>query len=137
IVGGHAGPDGAVAGPTDDVSAISEVLRRRFARYLAARQSGELTDSVESQDGSASGPTRPAIDPHTGKPRKFAYPPNLVVVDGGEPQVNAARAVLDELGISDIAVCGIAKRLEEVWLPGEPYPVILPRTSEGLYLLQR
>jgi excinuclease ABC subunit C len=115
-----------VTGATDDVSAISEVLRRRFARYLAARSSGELTDT-----------DRPAIDPETGRARKFAYAPNLVVVDGGAPQVNAAGAVLRELGIGDIAVCGLAKRLEEVWQPDEAFPVILPRTSEGLYLLQR
>src|SRR6185369_10048484 len=115
-----------VTGATDDVSAISEVLRRRFARYLAARSSGELTDT-----------NRPAIDPETGRARKFAYAPNLVVVDGGAPQVNAAGAVLRDLGIGDIAVCGLAKRLEEVWQPDEAFPVILPRTSEGLYLLQR
>ncbi|MEU6536191.1 excinuclease ABC subunit UvrC [Streptomyces sp. NPDC047000] len=72
-----------------------------------------------------------------GRPRKFAYPPQLVVVDGGKPQVAAAQRALDELGIDDIAVCGLAKRLEEVWLPGEDDPVVLPRTSEGLYLLQR
>ncbi|MFF8385333.1 excinuclease ABC subunit UvrC [Streptomyces kanasensis] len=72
-----------------------------------------------------------------GRPRKFAYPPQLVVVDGGKPQVEAARRALDELGIDDVAVCGLAKRLEEVWLPGEDDPVVLPRTSEGLYLLQR
>jgi excinuclease ABC subunit C len=72
-----------------------------------------------------------------GRPRKFAYPPQLVVVDGGQPQVAAAQRALDELGIDDIAVCGLAKRLEEVWLPGEDDPVVLPRTSEGLYLLQR
>ena len=79
----------------------------------------------------------PGIDPTTGRPRKFAYPPNLLVVDGGAPQVRAAQAVLDELGIDDVALVGLAKRLEEVWLPGQAYPVILPRTSEGLYLLQR
>ncbi|KUN03981.1 excinuclease ABC subunit C [Streptomyces yokosukanensis] len=72
-----------------------------------------------------------------GRPKKFAYPPQLVVVDGGQPQVAAARRALDELGIDDIAVCGLAKRLEEVWLPGDDDPVVLPRTSEGLYLLQR
>jgi excinuclease ABC subunit C len=77
------------------------------------------------------------IDPETGRPRKFAYPPQLVVVDGGQPQVAAAQKALAELGIDDVAVCGLAKRLEEVWLPGEDDPVILPRTSEGLYLLQR
>ncbi|MFC7845820.1 excinuclease ABC subunit UvrC [Streptomyces sp. NPDC057382] len=72
-----------------------------------------------------------------GRPRKFAYPPQLVVVDGGAPQVAAARRALDELGIDDIAVCGLAKRLEEVWVPGDDDPIVLPRTSEGLYLLQR
>jgi excinuclease ABC subunit C len=115
-----------ISGSTDDVSAISEVLRRRFARYLAAKNAGELTDSE-----------KPAINPETGKVRKFAYAPNLVVVDGGAPQVNAAGAVLRHMGITDVAVCGLAKRLEEVWQPDEAFPVILPRTSEGLYLLQR
>ena len=67
--------------------------------------------------------------------RRFAYPPNLVVVDGGQPQANAAQAVLDDLGISDVTIVGLAKRLEEVWVPGEQYPLILPRTSEALYLL--
>lgn len=112
----------AVRGASDDLSALSEVLRRRFARYL---------------DAVAELGTESAVDPETGRPRKFAYPPQLVVVDGGEPQVNAAAQVLAELGIADITLCGLAKRLEEVWLPGEAYPVILPRTSEGLYLLQR
>src|SRR5215210_845679 len=69
--------------------------------------------------------------------RRFAYPPNLLVVDGGAPQVAAASRSLDELGVVDVAVCGLAKRMEEVWLPGESDPVILPRTSEALYLLQR
>jgi excinuclease ABC subunit C len=77
------------------------------------------------------------VDPETGRPRKFAYAPGLVVVDGGPPQVAAAQRALDELGIDDIPVCGLAKRLEEVWLPSQEDPVILPRSSEGLYLLQR
>ena len=77
------------------------------------------------------------IDPETGRPKKFAYTPGLVVVDGGPPQVAAAQRALDELGIDDVPVCGLAKRLEEVWLPSQQDPVILPRTSEGLYLLQR
>jgi excinuclease ABC subunit C len=115
-----------VAGATDDVSAIGEVLRRRFTRYLQARTAGESTDT-----------DRPAIDPETGRARKFAYAPNLVVVDGGAPQVAAGAAVLRELGITDVSICGLAKRLEEVWQPDEAFPVILPRTSEGLYLLQR
>ncbi|MER5969885.1 excinuclease ABC subunit UvrC [Streptomyces sp. NPDC002055] len=84
-------------------------------------------------DPMAAGP----VDPETGRPRRFAYPPQLVVVDGGRPQVAAARRALDELGIDDVAVCGLAKRLEEVWLPDDEDPVVLPRTSEGLYLLQR
>ncbi|WP_432093881.1 excinuclease ABC subunit UvrC [Streptomyces sp. bgisy100] len=84
-------------------------------------------------DPMAGGP----VDPETGRPRRFAYPPQLVVVDGGRPQVAAARRALDELGIDDVAVCGLAKRLEEVWLPDDEDPVVLPRTSEGLYLLQR
>lgn len=77
------------------------------------------------------------VDPETGRPRKFAYAPGLVVVDGGPPQVSATQRALAELGIVDIAVCGLAKRLEEVWLPSQEDPVILPRSSEGLYLLQR
>ncbi|MFI7870898.1 MULTISPECIES: excinuclease ABC subunit UvrC [Streptomyces] len=79
----------------------------------------------------------PALKDDDGRPKRFAYPPQLVVVDGGQPQVAAAQRALDELGIDDIAVCGLAKRLEEVWLPREDDPVVLPRTSEGLYLLQR
>ncbi|MEU7619816.1 excinuclease ABC subunit UvrC [Micromonospora rifamycinica] len=121
-----------VRGATDDLSAMSEVLRRRFARYLDARaETGELGEET------ASDPDRPGIDPTTGRPRRFAYPPQLVVVDGGAPQVAAAAQTLAELGIDDVALCGLAKRLEEVWLPDDEYPVILPRTSEGLYLLQR
>ena len=111
-----------------DVAAIAEVVRRRFRRYLA--------ETRGDQDGST-GTHQPGIDPDTGRPRKFAYPPNLLVVDGGQPQVEAAARVLTELGVTDVAVCGLAKRLEEVWLPSDPDPVILSRTSEGLYLLQR
>lgn len=121
-----------VRGDTDDLAALSEVLRRRFARYLQARaETGELGEETTTD------PDRPGVDPSTGKPRKFAYPPQLVVVDGGAPQVSASAAVLAELGITEVAVCGLAKRLEEVWRPGQEFPVILPRQSEGLYLLQR
>ncbi|WP_406161381.1 excinuclease ABC subunit UvrC [Streptomyces sp. NBC_01005] len=87
------------------------------------------------------GTTAPDLDAEPreddGRPKRFAYPPQLVVVDGGQPQVAAAKRALDELGIDDIAVCGLAKRLEEVWLPDDDDPVVLPRSSEGLYLLQR
>jgi excinuclease ABC subunit C len=118
----------------DDVASIHEVIRRRFARYLSERQGlGELDVAETGEDEPAHSP----VDPETGRPRKFAYPPQLVVVDGGPPQVAAAQRALDELGITDVALCGLAKRLEEVWLPGDDAPVILPRTSEGLYLLQR
>jgi excinuclease ABC subunit C len=72
-----------------------------------------------------------------GRLSKFSYPPQLIVVDGGAPQVSAAQRALDELGITDVALCGLAKRLEELWLPGSSDPLILPRTSEGMYLLQR
>ncbi|WP_137990078.1 excinuclease ABC subunit UvrC [Streptomyces vilmorinianum] len=134
----------------DDVRSMHEVISRRFKRYLAEKEkTGEwdqegvavnaeddAVDAVGAVNGSgaaASGEV-PADD---GRPKRFAYPPQLVVVDGGQPQVAAARRALDELGIDDIAVCGLAKRLEEVWLPGDDDPVVLPRSSEGLYLLQR
>jgi excinuclease ABC subunit C len=116
---------------TDDVASVHEVISRRFRRYLEEMQAtGELDVLGDEPDGADQAP-----DP--GRRRKFAYPPNLVVIDGGPAQVAAAVRALDELGIDDVAVCGLAKRLEEVWLPGEDGPVIMPRTSEGLYLLQR
>ncbi|OJY39092.1 excinuclease ABC subunit UvrC [Pseudonocardia sp. 73-21] len=134
-----------------DVASIAEVVRRRFRRYLAETAGDTaITDGDEggvNGSGAVADTTgiapdtvpahRPGIDPETGRPRKFAYPPNLLVVDGAQPQAEAAADVLAELGVTDVAVCGLAKRLEEVWLPGEPDPVILSRTSEGLYLLQR
>ncbi|GAB7005989.1 excinuclease ABC subunit UvrC [Nocardioides sp. AN3] len=116
---------------SDDVRAMHEVITRRFRRLL-----DEQATSVPSTEiDGAHGPM--LVDPETGRPRKFAYAPGLVVVDGGAPQVAAAVRALDELGIDDVPVCGLAKRLEEVWLPGQADPVILPRSSEGLYLLQR
>ena len=120
-----------------DTASISEVIGRRFRRYLEDRSAtGEAgVDPVSDNDGSTG--VTAAIDPDTGRVWRFAYPPNLVVVDGGAPQVAAAQRALDELGIDDVALCGLAKRLEEVWLPGDPHPVVLPRSSEGLYLLQR
>ncbi|MGH3356911.1 MAG: excinuclease ABC subunit UvrC, partial [Nocardioidaceae bacterium] len=118
----------------NDVAAMHEVVSRRFRRYLEERS--DSSDLEISGDGE--GDDSPAlIDPDTGRPRRFAYAPGLVVVDGGPPQVAAAQRALDALGVDDVRVCGLAKRLEEVWLPGEDNPVVLPRTSEGLYLLQR
>ncbi|MGW7417452.1 excinuclease ABC subunit UvrC [Streptomyces sp. NPDC054863] len=113
----------------DDVRSMHEVVARRFKRYLAAKEKtgewvgGEVPETEAETDD--------------GRPKRFAYPPQLVVVDGGQPQVAAAKRALDELGIDDVAVCGLAKRLEEVWLPDDDDPVVLPRSSEGLYLLQR
>ncbi|AHH19269.1 UvrABC system protein C [Nocardia nova SH22a] len=123
-------------GRSDDVASIAEVTRRRFQRLR--RDLDELSEAAESADPEADGvDLPPGIDPRTGRPRKFSYPPNLYVVDGGAPQVAAAAEVLDDLGITDVAVIGLAKRLEEVWVPGETDPVIMPRTSESLFLLQR
>ena len=104
----------------DDTRAMHQVITRRLKRLLDDRKENEAE-----------------VAELGGKPSKFAYPPQLIVVDGGQPQVNAAQRALDELGITDIAVCGLAKRLEEVWIPGSKDPLILPRSSEGLYLLQR
>ncbi|GAB2926519.1 excinuclease ABC subunit UvrC [Rhodococcus aerolatus] len=126
-------------GHSDDVASIAEVVRRRFLRHRAAEDgAGAAPEDLPLEPDAAPIPEpTPGIDPTTGRARRFAYPPNLFVVDGGQPQVTAAAAVLDELGVTDVAVVGLAKRLEEVWVPGEDDPVILPRTSEGLYLLQR
>lgn len=118
----------------DDTAAMNEVLTRRFQRYLEERDAASDIELGPDRDPDG---TPERIDPDTGRPKRFAYPPNLVVVDGGLPQVNAAAAALADLGVDDVAVVGLAKRLEEVWVPGQDFPVILPRTSEGLYLLQR
>ncbi|MDH2415799.1 excinuclease ABC subunit UvrC [Nocardioides sp. CER19] len=121
---------------SDDVRAMHEVITRRFRRLLDEQAtSTEVNPSTGSGPATERGPM--LVDPETGRPRKFAYAPGLVVVDGGAPQVAAAVRALDELGIDDVPVCGLAKRLEEVWMPGQADPVILPRSSEGLYLLQR
>jgi excinuclease ABC subunit C len=115
---------------TDDVASIHEVITRRFRRYQQETEDpvgGDLTSADPGAEAPDGEPQR----------RKFAYPPGLLVIDGGPAQVAAAVQALEEVGIVDVAVCGLAKRLEEVWLPGDDSPVILPRTSEGLYLLQR
>nr|WP_297425990.1 excinuclease ABC subunit UvrC [uncultured Actinotalea sp.] len=131
------GPEGE--GARDDTAAMYEVITRRFRRYLQEQEDaddlalGENDDDVQVHPA----PTGREVPPEARRPGRFAYPPNLVVVDGGPPQVAAAARALADLGIDDVALCGLAKRLEEVWLPGEDYPVILQRSSEGLYLLQR
>ncbi|MEV6438571.1 excinuclease ABC subunit UvrC [Streptomyces anulatus] len=141
----------------DDVRSMHEVIGRRFKRYLQDKErTGEWEETPETTPAASPAPVPAATGPvpapaltaaspddepepreDDGRPKRFAYPPQLVVVDGGQPQVAAAKRALDELGIDDIAVCGLAKRLEEVWLPDDDDPVVLPRSSEGLYLLQR
>jgi excinuclease ABC subunit C len=142
-------------GRSDDVASIAEVTRRRFQRHVADAGAAELSGAADppvsvgpvsvgpvsvgpvSVGPVSVGPVDSSETAVVGKPRRFAYPPNLYVVDGGAPQVNAAQRVLDELGVSDVAVIGLAKRMEEIWVPASADPVILPRNSEGLYLLQR
>jgi len=147
VIRGGGGPtDAREAAKADDTAAMHEVLTRRFRRYLEEQAAGLRTPNasplldVGSSAGDAQREAGPASMPsrdEDGRPLRFAYPPNLVVVDGGPAQVNAAVRALEDLGVEDVAVIGLAKRLEEVWLPGEDFPVILPRSSEGLYLLQR
>ncbi|WP_290499772.1 excinuclease ABC subunit UvrC [Kocuria sp. UBA5001] len=112
----------------DDTASMYDVIHRRFSRHVEqqrrAEEKGVSTGEVEADTEDASS-------------RAFAYPPNLVIVDGGPPQVAAAQQALDDLGVTDVHVVGLAKRLEEVWVPDDEFPVILPRASEGLFLMQR
>ncbi|MFE4834745.1 excinuclease ABC subunit UvrC [Arthrobacter sp. NPDC056691] len=139
------------AAATDDTAAMHDVLTRRFRHYLVDKtaqvEAAELVATPASNGTAGANGAIPAdaalaeaalSDTTTPAPRtKFAYPPNLVVVDGGQPQVNAAARALESLGVDDVYVVGLAKRLEEVWLPDSDFPVILPRSSQGLYMLQR
>lgn len=142
------------SGALDDTAAIYETLIRRFKHGNVAGDSG---DSLENErEVQRTRQERPALasaskddvkrSDSTGseevvqqntKPRHFAYKPNLIVVDGGKPQVEAAARALADAGVHDVALCGLAKRLEEVWVPGEDYPIIFKRQSQGMYLLQR
>ena len=129
---------GDETGATDDTAAMHEVLTRRFRR--GRREDDEAAAAADGiQDDGKPGDTGTQGDTGAGtsRPARFAYRPNLVVVDGGLPQVNAAARALADAGAQDVAVVGLAKRLEEVWLPGEDHPLVLARSSEGLYLLQR
>ncbi len=127
------------AAAVDDTAAMHDVLTRRFRNYLQEKSAQAEAAQLPGHQAALEAIAVASVqDTTTPAPRaKFAYPPNLVVVDGGKPQVNAASRALAELGIEDVYVVGLAKRLEEVWLPDSDFPVILPRTSEGLYLLQR
>lgn len=125
------GPEGE--GARDDTAAMYEVITRRFKRYLKDQDSASQEELIlSSGEITEDDDATLARDPH-----RFAYAPSLVIVDGGQPQVAAAARALSDLGIDDVALCGLAKRLEEIWLPDDDYPVILRRSSEGLYLMQR
>lgn len=140
-------------GHSNDVASIAEVTRRRFASFakdkLSVPDAAELGGEVFADEATAVGTVDAVTEtansadgekPESGEPprktQRFAYPPQLFIVDGGAPQVNAAQAVLDELGITEVTVIGIAKRLEEIWLPNDEFPLILPRNSRGLFLFQ-
>lgn len=124
-----------IAETTDDTDSMYQVLRRRLA-YLDRPEEAEEPAAAVVVPGEAGDDLEEVVVEVKRKPR-FAYPPQLLLVDGGQPQVEAAARALRDAGHTEIAVCGIAKRLEEIWLPGDDFPVILPRTSESLYLLQR
>ena len=130
-------PENATNGPDDSSATATDPVGDEGSRMRNATASPAEPPGITDTASSPAATVRTGIDPTTGRPRKFAYAPNLLVVDGGPPQVEAAAEVLADLGIDDVAVCGLAKRLEEVWLPADPDPVIMSRTSEGLYLLQR
>ena len=119
-------------GHSNDVASIAEVTRRRFLRHnrdkLAVPEAEEFDGSTFSDE---------KVEELSTDNRRFAYPPQLFIVDGGAPKVTAAQEVFDELGIVDVTLVGLAKRLEEIWLPGDPDPVILPRNSQALFLLQQ
>lgn len=119
-----------IADSTDDTDSIYQTLMRRLA-YLRDKDS----ETAEADEDGA----RKTDDgtPIVATKQRFAYRPQLLLIDGGQPQVNAAARALRDSGVTDIAVVGIAKRLEELWLPEDPFPVILPRTSEALFLVQR
>ncbi|GAB3701210.1 excinuclease ABC subunit UvrC [Corynebacterium nasicanis] len=123
--------EAAGGGHSDDVASIAEITRRRFLRHNQDKL------AVPDEESEAQTFEDERIEEFSTDARRFAYPPNLFIVDGGLPQVNAAQKVFDELGIVDVTLIGLAKRLEEIWVPGESDPLILPRSAPGLFLLQQ
>ncbi|MDD7581620.1 excinuclease ABC subunit UvrC [Corynebacterium sp. 32222D000AT] len=119
-------------GRSDDVGSIAEVTRRRFKRHHVDKLANPDEESEEQTFSDEQ-----VVEESAEAGRRFAYPPQLFIVDGGAPQVAAAQEVFDELGINDVVLVGLAKRLEEIWVPGDDEPVILPRNSQALYLLQQ
>jgi excinuclease ABC subunit C len=137
-----------VVDSTDDTESLYQVLSRRLGYLDSApvgdpdedeTESGDVAARDEDDDDVAESPDPEADDaaPAPRRPGKFSYSPNLLIVDGGQPQVQAAARALRESGVEGIALCGIAKRLEEVWLPDSDFPIILPRNSDALFLMQR
>lgn len=129
---------------SDDTDSIHQVLTRRLAYLAPSRRSGDQDgdgpDAREADTGASGEPDAASgeLDAAASERRKkFAYRPNLLVVDGGQPQVAAAARALEASGVKGIYLCGIAKRLEEIWTPDADFPVILPRNSDALFLFQR
>ncbi|PAT15080.1 excinuclease ABC subunit UvrC [Corynebacterium sp. NML 120412] len=118
-------------GHSNDVGSIAEVTSRRFKRYNEDKLANPDEESAAVMFAEE------ASEVETTNNKRFAYPPQLFIVDGGKPQVDAAQAIFDELGVVDVQLIGLAKRLEEIWVPDDDEPVILPRNSEGMYLLQQ
>jgi excinuclease ABC subunit C len=116
----------SIAETRDDTDSMYQVLSRRLARLDEDAAVPDVPD-----------PTADEIVESTKPTKRFAYRPQLLIVDGGQPQVQAAKRALDDAGVTDIALAGIAKRLEELWLPDDDFPVILPRNSEALFVIQR
>jgi excinuclease ABC subunit C len=122
---------------TDDTESIYQTLSRRLA-HLDDDPAATVAAALSAVQPSSSIDAGGVIEPGSTSARpRFAYRPNLLIVDGGQPQVAAAARALEDAGITGLALCGIAKRLEEIWLPGTDYPVILPRNSDALFLIQR
>jgi excinuclease ABC subunit C len=122
-----------IAETTDDTDSIYQVLKRRLAYLAAGATVPDAAAAMPDADGAEHGESHELPAATT----KFAYPPQLLLVDGGQPQVSAAQRALEESGVSGIQLAGIAKRLEEIWLPNSDFPVILPRNSDALFLIQR
>lgn len=129
-----------IAETTDDTDSIYQVLKRRLAYLAVGATVPETAPIVTAETAAGAAPANDAQGELNQQPTpstKFAYPPQLLIVDGGQPQVSAAQRALEESGVSGIQLVGIAKRLEEIWLPNSDFPVILPRNSDALFLIQR
>ncbi|GAA1695475.1 excinuclease ABC subunit UvrC [Microcella alkalica] len=127
----------SIASARDDTDAVYQVLSRRLAYLRPGVDGAEVPADTSTDPAAVASDSASAPSPAAGAKKSFHYRPGLLVIDGGQPQVQAAARAISDAGITDLAVCGIAKRLEEIWLPDSDFPVILPRTSDALFLLQR